>query len=289
MDCLSIDNDYILQDIFLLDSPIEDALLLTINDELSNGPTTTTTGTTALKRKYRPLSDEARARRNARRRTCVKRIRLLKEDLRRNIPVMLANAANSCDKAMIQSFFDQYGHPDIRFTDYSPCLKVLDTAFSCITVLQGVEKMARYASSFREYVPDMSIRVLNSEVRVRADGSCLIVNRTHFSSTLLFYPPISEDQQQIKRLLDQGNVVVKESNASLAAQGPQADEMVDLIRRCEDLPAFWQGNQCTEPIDAGGEGFVIIHMDENGYIDTIDIVSDIDAPEKYYLPLQKYF
>eukprot|EP01039_Chlorochromonas_danica_P001362 gene1362-1484_t len=286
MDYSSIDDDSILQDILLLDSPVDDAFLLSTNGELNE---LAPSSTTAPKRKYPPLSAEARERRNARRRTCVKRIRLPKDDLRRNIPLMLANVTNSCDKAMIQSFLDQYCRPDIRFTDYSPSLKVLDKAFSYITMLRGVEKMARYAFSFGEYVPDMSIRVLNSEIRVRADGSCLIVNRVYFCSTLLYYPPISEDQQKIKRLLDQGNVVVvKESNVSLAAQGPQADEMVDLIRRCEDVPAIWEGNQCIEPIDASGEGFVIMHMDENGYIDTIDIFSDIDAPEKYYLPLQKY-
>lgn len=285
MDYSSIDDYSILEDILLLDSPMEDTLLLSNVEQ--NELTPPSNNGLPPKRKYPPLSAEARERRNARRRTCVKRIRLPKEDLRRNIPLMLANVTNSCDKDMIHSFLAQYCHPDIRFTDYSPSLKVLDKAFSFITMMRGVEKVARYAASLGENIPDVSIRVLNSEIRVRADGSCLIVNRAHFSSTLLFFPPISEDHQKMKRLLDQGNVVVKESDASIAAQGPQAEEMVDLIRRCEDVPAIWEGSQCIEPVDTSGDGFVIMHMDVNGFIDSVDIFDDI-APEKYYLPLQKY-
>lgn len=298
-----IDRD-ILEEILLLDddnnsviainddNSLDNCVLLLNNLDETNDEVTSSSGSSSEltefdtpKRKFPPLSEEQRQRRNARRRASVKRIRLPKDDLRRNIPTMVMNVTNSCDKGLIQGFFQRYGHPNMLMTSFSPAL--LDLASSHITVRRGVDKMTGYITSFVDCVPDLSVRLLSSEVRVRNDGSSLIINRVLFSLTLLCFPPISEDNQKIKQLLDQGNIVMKEAKDGLVTQGPDAEELMDLIRRSENMPAIWEGKQSIEPIHTNNECFVIIHLDENGLIDSFDIFDKMDAPEKFYLPLQR--
>eukprot|EP01039_Chlorochromonas_danica_P001329 gene1329-1451_t len=235
------------------------------------------------KRKYVPLIGEARERRNARRRLGIRRIRLPKEDLRRNLPTMIANVTNSGDKSLLETFLQRYCRPDVHMIDFSPKVDMCDEAFSYVSFIQGVQQMARYLSSFSIFFPDISIQIQGSELRLRADGSCVIITKMVFSGTLLFRLPIDDVHQRMKRLLDQGNTVVKESKERLIAKGPQAEEVTSLIRQCCSLWGSWEEVELAvmpKPVDVSTAGFIVMHLDEIGAVQSLDMFDNV-APENF--------
>lgn len=238
------------------------------------------------KRKYVPLMGEARERRNARRRLGIRRIRLPKDDLRRNLPTMIANVTNCGDKRLLETFLQRYCRPDVHMIDFSPKVDMCDEAFSYVSVVQGVQQIVQYLSSISIYFPDNSFQVQDSELRLRADGSCVVITKMVFSGTLLFRPPFDEVHQRMKRLLDQGNTVVKESKERLIAKGPQAEEVTSLIRQCGSMWGSWEEVELAfmpNPVDISTAGFIVMHLDENGAVQCLDMFDNV-APENFIHP-----
>eukprot|EP01039_Chlorochromonas_danica_P001500 gene1501-1634_t len=203
-------------------------------------PTKSSSATSAMikRSRYVPLTGAARERRNARRRLVIRKVRLPKQDLRRNIPMMLMNVVNGYDRETIHSFFMRYCHPEISLIDFSPKVDIHDSSFSYITMIEGVEKITHYISSLYNFLPDVTFQLLQSEFRVRANGSCVIISKVLVSATLVCSPPTDDVHRKLKCLLDQGNTVVKESKRTLVGKGPQAEELDVVLHQCEDLPSY---------------------------------------------------
>lgn len=102
-------------------------------------------------------------------------LRILKRDIRRDIPVMLANTWNSADCSTIQSFFQHFCVADCRSVDYAQ-LSFLSHRLP-FKISEGRSQVASRFIDFMPYVPDFVFQILESSIHVQlgVPGSKLVI------------------------------------------------------------------------------------------------------------------
>lgn len=244
------------------------------------------------KRGYQPISEEARLRRNARRRQSVCIVRLPKRDFRRQFPLMMLNTINSHDPQFVESFIFSFCRPDCRMIDFSRQLLSDTCNISMLNVCDGVNAIAKYTTSFDSCSPDSVMTLLHTEIRMSELGTT-IISKFNYQGTVILQPKATDMTMRFSQLLDRGNRVVHSAHG-LIAVGPESEELNELINQRSisgDNPMldwFTSSDQVArEPLSMAADGFVVIKMDCHGMITSMDSFDAVDRAEEFYLPLQR--
>lgn len=118
-----------------------------------------------------------------RRRTVGMFARIPKQDIRRAIPFMFANVLNSCDPALIRSFFQQLCAPGCRSTDYNHVPWSVNDKIVVSHVNGSTATGDRFAIGVSRY-PDFAMSVTGSQiVRRKNFPGCTVLIQFQFKGT----------------------------------------------------------------------------------------------------------
>mmetsp|Transcript_17929 Transcript_17929/g.19431 ORF Transcript_17929/g.19431 Transcript_17929/m.19431 type:complete len:347 (-) Transcript_17929:12-1052(-) len=112
--------------------------------------------------------------------------RILKNDLRRQYPIMFANVYNSCDYDFMMKFIHQ-------FCDLTGHVKITDTyapngpSSMLIGEAQGVESCVQMWAFHMNDAPDLCFRLQSIRIRVRSDGTSTCEGKYIYSGTAIIY------------------------------------------------------------------------------------------------------
>jgi len=112
--------------------------------------------------------------------------RILKNDLRRQYPIMFANVYNSCDYDFMMKFFHQFcdltGRVTMRDTyaqNGPPCILTSEA--------RGLESCGQLWSFRMNDAPDQCFQLQTIRIRVRSDGTCTCEATHKYSGTAIIY------------------------------------------------------------------------------------------------------
>lgn len=151
--------------------------------------------------------------------------RILKNDLRRQYPVMFTNVFNSCDFNFVQMFLETFCRPDL--------VNVLDS-------LEPHVHMRKEAHGFDDCRKEIIERMTDSadtvfalkevQMRVKSDGSCAIHSKFELSGTKIIYIDPRRMMNIIMKLMSRGRV------AGAKAAAAQSEQQHNNNPQVLDLP-----------------------------------------------------
>eukprot|EP01039_Chlorochromonas_danica_P002209 gene2209-2412_t len=236
------------------------------------------------KKQSKIVTDEVRERRNARRRKHYYLIRIPREDVRRQIPQMVANVVNNCNMDLLSSFLQRFCRGDCCLIDIAHNKLNPFSDHSYINFVHGLDRIANFIMSFSQLTPDLYMRINFSQLRYGPLHSTVIV---HYSliGTAFYRPKMHEINRRLNQLLDAGNAVVQSDQGPVAI-GPQADEVNEILRQRMSEPYDWREGAIpvSNPVSFESGGYLIVRMDQDGVIQGLDLLGERFSPEHYIQP-----
>lgn len=228
--------------------------------------------------------EEVREERNGRRRKSSSRIHIPRMNIRKRVTAMFVNVLNTWDGLLLARFLKRYAREDVTFISYTDRLKPLYST-PMLTMVKGCANIVNYAASFALCVPDACMQLKSTEIRMNA-GRSVIISEITFEGTVLLQPQPRAVDLRCASLLEQGNSVVQGDNG-LTAVGPQAAELNRILASNADCFS-WFADLVALPaaVPYRRNGFLILKLDSNDLIESIDIVDAFDSIVDYYLPLK---
>lgn len=239
------------------------------------------------KRKVNFTAEELRVRRNLRRRKDVNHFYIPRLDVRKRISAMFVNMINAWDFALLERFLKRYGRPDLSLVSYTNRLAPQGGTTPVLTLVKGSQSILQFATTFMNCTPDACLNLHETEIRMASERSTIISHLT-FQGTVLFKPKPRAVDIRFRNLLEQGNTI-GQSEEGLVAMGPQAAELESVIyQRSSALDGCWftDLDALAAPIPYHNNGGMVIKMDDNDMIQSIDIVDAFSFIGDYYLPLK---
>eukprot|EP01031_Cornospumella_fuschlensis_P027393 gene27394-33085_t len=242
-------------------------------------------------RSYQPLTPEAREERNRRRRRPAHLSRIVRSDLRRQLPLILRNVFNMHDRDMMKDFLEQFCVPSCQLVDLCP-RPYGSVQFAPLVVLAGREPLLQYVSLLPYIAPDWIIEIQSAEIRCRADFSSQIVCKVQNRVTAVYKPPLSATDVQLSRLLHSPQNCIVRTVDGLRGRGPQARAIDELLEKhycsqqldVEDLRSAWfplGSGLLDPPIALRMDSYMIVEVGADMAIRQFDFVDSIAHVSEY--------
>lgn len=242
------------------------------------------------RRAYKPLSEEKRIKRNNRRRK-IPLTKIVKTDICRYYPTMIANLFNAGDLDLLDSFLNVYFISNFHFIDtygkqamikkHSFCEK-----FAPFNFLQGKDAVIKYTETLHTISPDFTMILSDAQIRSRSDSSLLtVVAKYEYHSTLFFEQQLDEMDKVMKQLLSNGNEI-KQTGEGLVAIGPNAEEVMEIINRKKarnNTPMIFTPARSPQLIESST--YLFMQVNEARQVLSLEIVDSLTSPEEYMLSL----
>lgn len=165
-----------------------------------------TTHQIVKKRKRLPMTQEARDRRNLRRRAH-QFPRLLKTDVRRQYAQMFTNVMNSYDGNLLRKFMSVYCHANVTLLDCAP--ENIQYKLPPIVQMDGLRSILKYWAYNSLIIPDFICRTMDTEIRViPSSNESKIICKCIFQGTKVIDLCLGDIDQKIIELLSTSNLSV---------------------------------------------------------------------------------
>lgn len=233
------------------------------------------------KRRAKRSLEEIRQRKNLRRRRDFFHIHIPKIDIRKRISTMFVNAINAWNMPLLERFLKRYCREDLALTSYTNRIKYSPL----LTLVKGCGHVVHYASSFANCIPDACMRMHTTEIRTKSMQS-IIISEITYEGTIMYKPKSMEQDARFTYLLEHGNAIVQ-GESGLKAVGPDAAELERILHQCiRDDSRFSELEPLPVPVPYRRSGCLILKLDQNDLVESVDIVDACSSAFDYYQPLQ---
>jgi len=116
--------------------------------------------------------------------------RILKNDLRRQYPIIFANVYNTCDSNLMLKFFHQFCDIHTGLVTLRDTYSFNGLPHTLTADIHGADNYGRLWSFRMTETPDLYFQLHSIQIRVRSDGTCICQAKYFFSGTsILFVNP----------------------------------------------------------------------------------------------------
>jgi hypothetical protein len=208
-------------------------------------------------------------------------------DIRRYFPTMIINCLNSSDINLTKRFFETYCTENSYVIDCSAVeCTFYRSVFKPLLVAQGYNAMLKYCETLFQRSPDCIRTIHEVQIRTRYNSPTTILASYRYDGVITHKLKHTHKEVKMIELIDQGNFI-QNSEGDLIAVGPHAEELAPMLK--EQQQQKFDFHCEVEPVEMPTrlqvENCVILQLNDEGKITSIDAVSCMAAAESYMTSL----